>query len=225
MNYDYINAETWNDRWVVEEVFLGMRKGFCVEAGVCDGVGYSPTYVLEKEFEWTGILVEPNPVFFERGLENDRPNFTCVNKGLAGENKTVDFYCIDNTGGGYNGFPSLNSFGEKGWWDKVNSVWPDRSHMKIPIECVTLYDLLKENNAPDTIDYLSLDIEGAELNVLKTFPFNEYRFKAVSIEFSPRELTTLLVKNGYIPVINPFCEVYHEDYFIHKEHIDIRYKI
>jgi len=225
MNLEYKNLNTWNDKWIAEEVFPGTREGFYVEAGACNGVGCSSTYVLEKELGWKGVLVEPDPIFFGGGLENNRPDSICVNKGLAGEAKSADFYSIDDTWGGYNGFPSLHKFGEEAWWKKVNRMHPDKTHTKTSIECVTLYNLLCENNAPDIIDYLALDIEGAELDVLRAFPFNEYRFKAISIELSPRELTNLLIKNGYIPVINPFCEVYHEDYFIHKEHIDIRYKI
>ena len=64
MNLEYKNLNTWNDKWIAEEVFPGTREGFYVEAGACNGVGCSSTYVLEKELGWKGVLVEPDPIFF-----------------------------------------------------------------------------------------------------------------------------------------------------------------
>ena len=49
-------------------------------------------------------------------------------------------------------------------------------------------------NAPKVIDYLSLDVEGAELEVLKNFPFKKYKFLSMKIERPSKELNKILFK-------------------------------
>jgi hypothetical protein len=70
------------------------------------------------------------------------------------------------------------------------------------INTITLIDLLKKYKAPKIIDYLSLDIEGAEFDSLKNFDFKEYIFRIITIEHNGniknrRKIYNLLKKNGY----------------------------
>jgi FkbM family methyltransferase len=218
-----MNKVTFNDRWIVEEVFKGMKNGFFIEAGAWDGRAGSCTYVLEKELDWTGILIEPMPLYFT-DLKNNRPNSICVNKGLSSYPGSLEYYHFDGWAG-YNGFPSLNKFGEAQWWDKVNSNVKGVVPQKYNIECVTLYNTLIENNAPKVIDYLCLDTEGSELEILKNFPFDKYKFKTISIEFSPQPLTDILIKNDYMQVTNSFSDGPWEHYFIHKDYLKIEYMV
>ena len=78
------------------------------------------------------------------------------------------------------------------------------------------------------IDYLALDVERSEYEIMKVFPFDRYKFKAVSIEMGGntyRILTNLIKDNGYIRVDNPYNRTLHEAYFIHKDFIKIDYKV
>ncbi len=68
----------------------------------------------------------------------------------------------------------------------------------ITIKTVTLDHLLKELNSPTEIDYLSIDIEGAEERVLKKFPFNKYSFKCITIERPTEFIRSILQENGYV---------------------------
>ena len=61
-----------------------------------------------------------------------------------------------------------------------------------------LEDVLRRHNAPTTIDYLSLDVEGAEETVLRRFPFGTYTFLAVSIERPSKALEEIVASNGYV---------------------------
>jgi len=79
----------------------------------------------------------------------------------------------------------------------------------------TLGRVLSDNKAPNIIDYLSMDIERSEQAVLSTFPFNKYKFKAISME--GRDCRQLLRDNGYVQVLNPFCDRLHEFYYIHED--------
>ena len=79
------------------------------------------------------------------------------------------------------------------------------------------------HNAPKTIEYLSLDVEGAETAVLKYFPFNKYKFLAMTIERPTKELNATLFKNDYT-----FVKNYKVDtFYIHKsleDEISINYE-
>lgn len=216
MNIKYWN-ETYNDKWIIEEVFKGKKNGFYIEAGACDGKYGSSTYVLEKHFEWTGLLVEPNPKFVDI-LSKTRPNSICVNKGLSSFNHSGEYYHFDGRVG-YNGFPSLNALGEDSWWKKINNN-VESNPQKYTVDCVTLESLLVANKSPKTIDYLCLDTEGSELDILKNFPFNDYKIKCISLEAPPKELVDILKNNNYTQVYNKFNDVDYEFYFIHKDHIN-----
>ena len=56
--------ELQNDRWAIEAVFPNLRGGYFVEAGACGGAQRSASYVLEREFGWNGICVEPEDSYF-----------------------------------------------------------------------------------------------------------------------------------------------------------------
>ena len=58
-------------------------------------------------------------------------------------------------------------------------------------------DLLKAHDAPAEIDYLSLDVEGAEDAVMHQFPFEQYRFRVITVEEPSEALTSTLLANGY----------------------------
>ena len=85
----------------------------------------------------------------------------------------------------------------------------------------TLLSILKKFNAPKTIDYLSLDVEGSEEEILKKFPFKKYKFLTLTIERPSKSLNKLLFKNKYL-----FVKNYKVDtFYIHKslqKKIDIK---
>mgnify|MGYP003649096067 CR=1 FL=1 len=210
---EYFNYHTWNDKWVVD-VFNKKRDGFFVEAGALNGILGSCTYVLESKLGWKGILVEPDPIIFQKLIEN-RPNSQCFDCCLYDENKELDYVQFEL--GGWSGI-SEN-------WGPTRKVLPEtHKHNVLKKKAITLEKLLKDNKAPKNIDYLALDVERSEEKILKDFPFHEFTFKAISIEAPTQALRTLLREKGYIEVGNPFCTVFHESYFIYKDYIEIKYK-
>ena len=76
----------------------------------------------------------------------------------------------------------------------------------------TLQSILDEVNAPRIIDYLSIDIEGAEIRVLKDFPFDKYIFLAITIERPTPEINQILQSNGYVFVRNAI----HDSFYVHE---------
>lgn len=80
---------------------------------------------------------------------------------------------------------------------------------------VPLADILDRHNAPAVIDYLSLDIEGAEYDAMKDFPFDRYQFKIMTIERAETDLQRLLVEKGYHPLT--MIADYGESLWVHRD--------
>jgi hypothetical protein len=81
---------------------------------------------------------------------------------------------------------------------------------------VKLLSILKKGNAPKSIDYLSIDIEGAEDRVLCNFPFNEYCFKSLTIERPKEKLKEILAINDYILIKQSSLD----SFYIHRSFLD-----
>jgi len=109
----------------------------------------------------------------------------------------------------------------------------DRIGGEISVKCDTLQGILRDYTAPSVIDYLSMDIEGHEFTVLNAFPFDEFRFKLMTIEHNlycdgptnKDALYELLTRNGYIrvvedaPCLDPTPAWYmqpYEDWYRHE---------
>jgi FkbM family methyltransferase len=205
----FINSAR-NDLWVRDIVFPGVRNGFFVEAGAADGVHDSSCFLLERQLGWTGLCIEPSPQFFA-SLVRNRPRSTCENVCLAAEEKEVTFIL------GQSGFCSGvkdNLLSSKWRGDRVV-----QTGYEMKLRAYPLADLLRKHNAPPVIEYAAFDIEGSELEVLSSFPFGEYRFRALTLECDGRiwdGVTQVLTSHDYREVKNPLNEkAPWERYFLH----------
>ena len=127
-------------------------NGFFVEIGANDGITLSNTYLLEKDFNWTGICIEALP---------DKFNELIKNRKSININKAV----YDITGKILN-FSSDDLL--SGITDKIDRHLETKNKQQISVETVTLNDILEENNAPTFIDYISIDTEGSEFEIIKS---------------------------------------------------------
>ncbi len=138
------------------------------------------------------VRVEPHPQLFEK-LQANRRCFT-ENACLAEEPADVEFL-INHSLPGCSGMrATLNDALMK------RHYGPGKEYESVIIQAQPLWGLLRKHNAPKMIDYLSLDLEGAEHAVLRSFPFDEYAFRCMTIERSGTAymaLRTLLRSNGY----------------------------
>ena len=183
------------------------QNGYFIEAGASDGVTFSNTFTLEKNFNWQGILIEPC-LYWKELLSKNR---TCHigYKALWKENNSVLFNEIQN-----NPILSHISFVDSSsWMFDINQE--KKSQYVIP--SITLIDILKYYDAPNVIDYLSLDIEGSEYDVLNSFDFETYDIKIITVEhnYSPnREKIFNLLQNKYNRVLTEISG--KEDWYIKK---------
>ena len=227
---DY-NGQYAQDRWVVERVFSGrMAPGYFVELGAGDGLYLSNTLVLERHFGWAGLLIEPTSAFFQ--LKDNR-QATCVRACVSSSSRPrwmAERSCPAHTiQQAHNTLLSVvlegNTYEEavecaRGF---VASGAGSRSEVGTPnifsVRTATLASILREVNAPTTIDYLSLDVEGHEHEVLKEFPFEAFKFLCMTVERPIRPLHALLRRNGYVAVLADAAgDVFYVNREIYKEY-------
>ena len=159
---------------------------------------------LEKQYGWNGICVEAIPDKINNLISN-RPNSICISKAVYNESNLNLPFSISNNNNLLSGL-SNHIFLFK---DIVNSNKKD-----IIVKTITLNDLLNENNSPLFIEYLSLDTEGSEYEILQSVDFKKYTFGIIHVEHNYIEPTRnnikeYLIKNNYIFIkSNEFDDVY-----------------
>ena len=173
------------DKHVIN-VYNGKKNGFFVEIGAYDGIDSSNTYVLEKEYNWSGLCVECNPRHYAT-LSNTRNCHISNNAVYNVDGNEMQFY----DSGGYAGLVETNN----------------HTHItNDPIITVTtkkFTTLLDEINAPSFIEYLSLDTEGSEFKILEAHDFDKYKFGYICVEHNSInenriKIRQLLESKGYI---------------------------
>lgn len=175
--------------WVLHET-RRKRGGYFVEFGAVDGIALSTTYLLEREYGWHGIVAEPNPAW-HAALRNNRT-------------AEVDFRCVFTTTGATVSFsataaPLLSTIAA--YASRDGHAGARRNHQTVQVETVSLNDLLATHAAPRDIDFVSVDTEGSEFDILSEFDFNYWNVLLFSIEHnltdSERHLDGLMQRNGY----------------------------
>jgi FkbM family methyltransferase len=175
-------SEIGQDKWVIGRMFPGVTDGFFLDVGSGHGTIGSNTKALE-ELGWTGICVDPFPTHME-----DR---TC----------RVERAVVSSTAGQVIKFHTHSGLG--GIADTLGK-WKSEAEKSPAVELTTttLAAVLAGANAPSFIHFLSLDIEGAELEALRGLPFDRYRFGAMAIEHNDEEpkrseILAFLQERGY----------------------------
>lgn len=178
-----IDAAAW-------EYFDPSFKGGAIEVGACDGRFYSNTLAFE-EAGWTVLCIEPDPDWHNALKKNRR----YVNLSAIGDKE---------------GMADLTVFTQGGHSDHsaITSIRPDKrlvdqyqgkvlSTIKVPL--MTLDTAIRVGPQFKTIDYVSIDTEGTELDVLKGFDIARWRPKLMVIEnnYEDKEVAEYLASFSY----------------------------
>ena len=187
------------------------KNGFFVEFGACDGFSFSNTWVLEKFFDWNGLLAEPNPQWHS-AIKQNRGCKIDLRAVAARTGEFVEFGVMDNVNPIEKELGGITEYLDKSIRDLAQTF---------KVETVSLHDLLYVWQSPTTIDYISIDTEGNELSILEKFDFSEYQFNFLSIEHNYRperpKLQEIMARNGYVRLD---CDTlsYFDDWYIHNSH-------
>ncbi|XP_063980717.1 uncharacterized protein LOC135164374 isoform X3 [Diachasmimorpha longicaudata] len=197
MGYRETNEEdpSMGQARVIRNYFKNKPNGFFIECGAYDGETRSNTWVLEKQLNWTGILIEADPINFTKMLNKNRNAYmspTCLSIKKFPMN--VSFLMARNIG-------RIHAPHEQDGLSVTNS--PDRAYegVHVGVQCFPLASYIAALGIK-TVDYFSLDIEGHELDVLKTIPFDRVDITTLSVEFTHVEggqerLIKFMEEKGY----------------------------
>ncbi len=184
MNYSACDNKKVSFEKKLDDIFNFKTNGFFIELGANDGFNSSNTYFFEKYREWKGILIEPSIKGYEKCKIN-RPNSLCLNYACVSNDYTDEFI--------YGDFDDNHAMG---------SIYGKRLNRNnlIKVKAITLENILDSYTENQKIDFLSLDTEGYELNILKGLNLHKYRPHYMLIEiynYDYDKLTEFLKEKHY----------------------------
>jgi FkbM family methyltransferase len=184
-------SQIGQDKKVIE-FYKSKKNGYFVEIGAYDGIALSNTYALEKHLDWTGICVEPLKQRFEQLVKNRTA--ICSNLAVYHSSDLDVSFDIEADSGMLSG---INTHID------AHKHVVNRNKKTVTVRTISLNDLLEKNKAPAFMEYLSLDTEGSEYEILRTLDFNKWAFGIIDLEHNniePRrtQIRHLLTQNGYL---------------------------
>lgn len=168
-----------------------------MEFGATNGRALSNTCLLEEEYGWTGILAEPNPVW-HAALKANRPA------------SIIDTRCVYTHTGAFVDFCAAADaeFGTMVAHLEDGNQLVRASQNVIEVKTVSLSDLLIEHRAPHEIDFMSIDTEGSELEIIRAFDFTRWDVRNIAVEHNFRDdeakLDAVMAGNGYRRVFKEY---------------------
>jgi len=175
------------------------KRGVFIEIGGGNGVDLSNTYILEKMFKWTGVVCEPD---------------NRLHTNILSKRK-----CFLETAPITNSSNKIFYFNDKGTYNSYTSSTYNSSAKKL--KSLSLNNLIKKYQLTKNIDYISIDTEGNELDIIKNFNFNKYNVKIFTIEHNFQKnirenIYKILKKNNYQRVFKYIS--YMDDWYIKKNY-------
>ena len=166
-------------------------SGVFIEFGAYDGVIFSNTHLLEKQFGWTGILIDPIPSHYESMKQNR--NCKLIHGAITAEHK--ESILIEELPAS-----DLSRFvNKRKIFKKVHKV-----------KAFTLQEVIDQNLSSNEINFLSIDIEGDDIEILKSLDLSRYKIKAICVEHNFREnsdkIIDFMYKYGYDLVYGEFSK-------------------
>jgi len=167
------------DEFLEYNIFKGFKNGIFMDVGAHDGISINNTLYFEKNNNWNGINIEPIKDVYDRLVIN-RPNSININCAVCNNDGTSEFYC--NTGytemisGLKNNFDPRHLERLK----RENSQQLSKTKI-INVNTKKIETICNENNIKH-INYLSIDVEGAEFDVIKSINFDTVFIDVIGFE-------------------------------------------
>ena len=175
------------------------RGGTFLEFGAYDGITFSNTFLLEKLFNWSGILIDPIPKHFEQM----KLNRNCLSIHAAITASKKEFVKILES-------PASNLSKPV----SKRSI-TDKTH-KVP--AFTLSEIIDKYFPAKSLDFLSIDVEGEDLKILASIDFSKYEINSICVEHNNRigsdEFLKYMEDSGYALVWNEYSG--NDFWFIRK---------
>lgn len=175
MNY---KSQWSQDQYLNTHFFKNNKNGIFIDIGAHDGISGSNTYFFEKNLNWSGICFEPLPNVFDKLTKNR--NCICIQSAVYNTNKELDFLKCS----GYTEMLSgvIESY-DKNHIDRINNenlLFNSTSDI-IKVNSAILDDVFKEHKLK-IIDYISIDTEGSEFEIISSINFNNIHINIINYE-------------------------------------------
>jgi FkbM family methyltransferase len=179
---------------ILKRIFEGLEKGFYVDVGALDPMRYSNTYIF-YERGWSGINIDAMPASMDR-FKVERPRDINLEVAIAKDKGERTFFIFNE--------PALNSFDEELSRSRVKGFHRIIREQKIITR--TLKEVLDEHLPRGrAINFMSIDVEGVDLEVLQSNDWHTYRpqyiltecFGMTMPQVQQSEVNTLLDEQGY----------------------------
>ena len=193
---DQITSQLYQDMFAEFIVGNSFEKTF-LEFGATDGLNLSNTYSLEKFSNWSGVLAEPDTQW-HNNLKLNRPNTKIIHDCVwIKSNETLDFISS-----GQGELSTIESF-KYSDQDSMPANSKNRNQItkKIQVKTISLNDLINIEFNSTSPSYISIDTEGSEYEILKSFDFDNFKPKVFTIEHNhsnlEKQIDELLEKNNF----------------------------
>ena len=205
-NFQISKSQIFQDLFVLF-CLDGMRNGTFVEFGAADGVNLSNSYMLENHFGWKGILAEPAHDWHDK----IRKSRSAILETRCVWSKTGERLQFRETP--YGELSTIEQFANKDG-NRVGRV----EGKVYEVETISLNDMLQTHQCPRVIEYMSVDTEGSELEILSAFDFSKYDIKIMTVEHNYTDdrikLRKLLSAQGFICVLENISK--YDDWFVQE---------
>ena len=209
------NSQDKQDEYLETNIFKGYKNGVFVDIGAHDGISINNTLYFEKYNNWTGINVEPIKKVYDTLIVN-RPNSININCAVCNNDGVAEFIC--NTG-----YTEMIS-GLQNHFDQRHMARLKRENNQmgstteiIQVNTKRLETICYENNIKH-INYLSIDVESAEFDVIKSINFDKVFIDVIGFENNFNDVSIPIIeylKNKNFVVIHKSLDIF----MIHKNSI------
>jgi len=194
----------------VLETLKQKKNGFFIEIGAGNGKYLSNTYLLEREYDWDGILVEPNKSSF-KDCTNLR-HCKVINKLILNSEMATVLFHEKRIGE----FSFSEGYGNNNSNDVIDSY---------EIEAIKFEEIFRDFSSIPDIDFLSIDTEGSEVEILSSIDFSKYRPNIICIEHNYVKTNRVYIKNflksnGYIIVYSGVSM--WDSWFVRKPNVRLK---
>ena len=166
-------SQAGQDKIIKKRFFNGKKKGFFIEIGAHDGITGSNCYYFEKFLNWNGIAIEPSNIQFEKLKKNRKCNL--LKNAISNEVKEVEFIEV------IEGLTQMSGINNSLFKKNIDIISNNQSSKikSLNLKTITFSDIAPKDK---DIDYLSIDIEGGEMNLVKSINFEIINIKVISVE-------------------------------------------
>lgn len=179
------------DSYIKNKFFENVSNGYFVNIGANDGVSIDNTLLFEQ-VGWSGVCIEPNPEIFKKLIVNRK--CICHNVALSDSDGVVNFLSIS----GYSEMLSgILEFYDSRHMQRVDNELNMYGGSKNIIQIESR--MFSSLNLNKNIDYVSIDVEGAEMKILESIDFENYDIKVLSVEnnFAESHIINFMYSVGY----------------------------